>query len=258
MKFQQKYSIEQVRDIFHANNCKLLTETYQGVTQQLSYLCSCGELSVVSLCRFLKGNRCKKCGIEKSRQSRKIKQESIFALFSKEGYKVINKEYLGNYHPLECQCPKGHSIQMAYGNFKRGRRCKQCYVDSISGSGNVNYDPDREAVMERLKIRRLCKDMVRRTLKSIGTKKIKRCEELLGYTHLELKQHLISINEENASVDHIFPIKAFLDYGIEDVSVINALSNLRVISLKDNLSKNDTYDKKAFEQYLRTQYVFTE
>ena len=91
-------------------------------------------------------------------------------------------------------------------------------------------------------------------MKALGTEKIKRSEELLGYSHQQLKDHL-KCDCENWSVDHVFPIKAFLDYGIDDVSLINALDNLKAIELKDNLKKNAKYDKQQFEQYLNSKGI---
>jgi hypothetical protein len=55
--------------------------------------------------------------------------------------------------------------------------------------------------------------------------------------------------------DHIFPIKAFLDYGIVDIKIINCLENLRPLDAKENLCKNAKYDKVLFEQWLQSKGV---
>jgi hypothetical protein len=56
-------------------------------------------------------------------------------------------------------------------------------------------------------------------------------------------------------IDHIFPIKAFIDHGITDLSIINDLDNLRPLSKKENLSKNAKYDKDKFMKWLSTKIV---
>ena len=53
------------------------------------------------------------------------------------------------------------------------------------------------------------------------------------------------------SIDHIFSIKAFVDYGISDISLINCLENLQPISSYENISKNAKYNKQEFEVWLR-------
>ena len=51
-------------------------------------------------------------------------------------------------------------------------------------------------------------------------------------------------------LDHIFPIKAFIDNGIKDLKLINSLDNLQPISSVKNLSKGDRYDQLEFQKWL--------
>lgn len=74
-------------------------------------------------------------------------------------------------------------------------------------------------------------------------------EERLGYTQKEFIAHIEKQFEEGMSwdnrstfhIDHIKPINAFLKEGITDVAIINALSNLRPMWARDNLSKGAAY-----------------
>ena len=76
--------------------------------------------------------------------------------------------------------------------------------------------------------------------------KRKNAEDRLGYTHEQLKHHIESQFKEGMSwdnrsewhIDHIKPIKAFLDEGITDPTIINALSNLQPLWAHENLSKS--------------------
>lgn len=47
-------------------------------------------------------------------------------------------------------------------------------------------------------------------------------------------------------LDHMFPIKAFADYKISDIKLINALDNLQPLSEADNLIKADKYSAEEF------------
>ena len=57
-----RFTIDQVRDIFSAGGCTLLSETYTGCHQSLECVCSCGRTSKIMLMDFKAGKRCSICG----------------------------------------------------------------------------------------------------------------------------------------------------------------------------------------------------
>lgn len=74
-----------------------------------------------------------------------------------------------------------------------------------------------------------------------------RTSALLGYTHEDLIVHIARQFEKwmywdnygkKWCIDHIVPIKHFLSIGVNDPSVINALSNLRPLCIKENSKKS--------------------
>jgi hypothetical protein len=259
-KFKKKYTTEQVKDIFAESDCELLDE-YQDMLTPMNYKCACGSLSKIRLFSFLKGSRCKECGRKKMSQSRKLSFDVVKEKFEEVGYQVLSTEYIDNKTPINYICDRGHEGSNSYANFSKGRRCKQCWVEDNSGANHCNYNPDREQVKENDKFRRLCRSLVRRVLKAIDKDKLKKSKELLGYSHKDLRDHLYdhknleNMGDEKWVVDHIFPIKAFLDYGIEDISLINSLDNLQPLEEKENLVKNDKYSKEEFESYLENKGV---
>ena len=95
------------------------------------------------------------------------------------------------------------------------------------------------------------------TLKCLGKKKETRTQAMLGYTIEELRLSIeshpnwLKVKNEIWSIDHIFPIKAFCDFGITDIRLINSLDNLQPALLKDNISKSAKYDIKIFVEWLR-------
>jgi hypothetical protein len=56
-------------------------------------------------------------------------------------------------------------------------------------------------------------------------------------------------------VDHVFPLKAFVDYGILDVSLANCLENLQPLLGKENISKSAKYDRSCFENWLEVKGI---
>lgn len=75
------------------------------------------------------------------------------------------------------------------------------------------------------------------------------CESILGYSRADFLEHIESLwlegmswlNRSEWHIDHIRPISSFIRDGITDVATINALSNLRPLWAKDNLSKGSKY-----------------
>lgn len=72
---------------------------------------------------------------------------------------------------------------------------------------------------------------------------------IVGYNREDLKNHLSSLFLEGMSwsnygewhIDHIKPIKVFLEEGIFDPKIVNALSNLQPLWKKDNFKKGSKY-----------------
>jgi 5-methylcytosine-specific restriction endonuclease McrA len=94
-------------------------------------------------------------------------------------------------------------------------------------------------------------------LKATGGKKADRSAALLGYTPEQLQEHILnhpnmaSLQGKEWHVDHIFPIQAFLDHGIEDLRLINALDNLQPLEGSENISKGDGYDTEQFLKWMQ-------
>ncbi|HCX21883.1 MAG TPA: hypothetical protein DHN29_08205, partial [Cytophagales bacterium] len=89
----------------------------------------------------------------------------------------------------------------------------------------------------------------------------RKSEVVNGYTKKALINHIVThpnwkmVKNKVWQIDHIFPISAFLEYGIEDVKVINALENLQPLTKWENGSKCNKYSKADFEEWLRVKGV---
>jgi len=94
-----------------------------------------------------------------------------------------------------------------------------------------------------------------------GRVKNEKSAKLLGYDYKQLQEHITGhpnwekVKNKKWHVDHILPIKAFLDHGISDLKIINALGNLRPLGAKANLCKNAKYNKDDFQKYLERKGV---
>lgn len=175
----------------------------------------------------------------------------------KEKWLSLIGDYVACNITILCQCDRcGHRYEPVLKNIQAGTGCPECARNKRCGQGNWRYCQDRNLLTLRQKYRTKCKNMLRHCLSLMKTSKHDKTYTLLGYTPLQLKKHIEShLNYKNCvgkdwHVDHIFPIKAFLDKNITDVSVINSLDNLQPIIAGDNFSKSSKYDKPSFERWL--------
>jgi hypothetical protein len=94
-------------------------------------------------------------------------------------------------------------------------------------------------------------------LQALGLKKMNYSHQLLGYTAKDLQRYIEShpnwekVKDTNWHLDHIFPVKAFVEKGISDVKIINSLENLQPLTQRENNIKRDNYDIAEFEAWLK-------
>ena len=245
-----KYNIEYVRDFFAQNGYKLLTDHYKNSHQVLDYICPKGTTGKVKWYHFKDGGRCPCC-----RGNAKISHEEAKAYFDENGCKMIGV-FVSTLVPVEYICNCGRKSKIRWYQFKKGGRCRGCYPSRSSGPGNPRWNPDREKVLMTKKLASAAHTALKSTLQYLGKRKDFKTYEILGYSGEDLKQSIEnhpnwnSVKDKNWSLDHVFPIKAFIDYGIVDVRIINSLDNLQPMILKENQSKSKSYSKVDFEKWL--------
>jgi hypothetical protein len=88
-----------------------------------------------------------------------------------------------------------------------------------------------------------CRNIINNTIKRLGTKKEGKTVDLLGYSAMELKEHIESKFTEGMTwdnygewhIDHIIPVSSFTEN--DSISFINSLENLQPLWAIDNLKK---------------------
>ena len=250
----KKYDLEYVRRYFEERGCEVLSDQYIDVHTPVSYRCVCGNVWSTSLSNFKRGHRCRACKNEKISKSERLDVLYVRQFMSEHGC-VLLGEYVNAQTPFEYVCECGNIASITWLRFRRGQRCKNCKIRKLSGANNYRWNPDRDAVKQNTLNRRRYYSLLHAALNGIGKRKYAKSYQLLGYGPTELRRHLENHANrptvgDDYEVDHIFPLKAFIDYGIVDVDVINGLDNLRPIAPKDNKAKKDHYDPAEFEQWL--------
>lgn len=249
-----KLTHDNVSLYFKEQNCELLEE-YKGCQTPMLYRCSCGNTTKIRWDHFKSGIR---CGC--IRKETTITLEQAKQVFKDNGCELLATEYSSKKMPYKCKC--GRSSSCSYTTMRTQKiHCRECGKEKNRGSNSSNYIKDRESLKYRNKFKKRCYKMIEHTLNMTGKKKDGHTYDLLGYSPKMLQQHIesdpnwASIKNSKWHLDHIFPIKAFVDHGIHDIKIINSLDNLQPITQRENNIKKDKYDKDAFKAWLLTKGI---
>lgn len=257
----KKLTYEQVKKFFDQNGFILLEKEYISAKSKIKYICTCGKNTestwdVVSRTK----RKCKECAIKSISEKNRLNFDYVKNYFVEQGCELLETEYLGTDQPMKYRCKCGNISKIRFYHFKRGKRCQKCKNKMMSGPGNPNWNPDRESVKLNKYLRSRLMSMLWSSLtrtENSRVKKTTKSEDLLGYTWKDLKEHLfthpnwVNVKDGSWDIDHIFPIKAFVDYKILDPKIINSLDNLQPLTEFDNLRKGSNYNKEDFEKWLR-------
>lgn len=146
-------------------------------------------------------------------------------------------------------------------NERNAQRIKQPKICPICDKTFVPRQTSKQKYCKRschANFRKRMDKALRRCLEATKQSKLYTSESILGYTAKDLLEHLQShpnwkaVQNKSWHLDHIFPVKAFIDYGILDIALICCLDNLQPLLARPNILKADKYNKKEFEAWLAT------
>jgi hypothetical protein len=256
--FKRKYTIEQAREMFSEKNLTLIESKYVGANVRMRYICNvCQIRGWKRLNTVVDCHGCKTCAERIKAAAGRIGIDKARDLFQAIGLELLEEEYKSNSTPMKCRCTAcGDETPKQLKTVKNGGICRKCAILKRTGPGHHRWIADREEAKLRQKIIEKCHDSKKHCLMYIDRKAPDTISEELGYSPPQLKQHLESFPEWPQLIrgewhlDHVYPIIAFIEYGITDVRIINALDNLQPLDARSNLSKAGSYDREMFEAYL--------
>lgn len=247
---RHRHTIDFVRRIFQEKGVELLEKEY--VNNATKMLCKCCVGHIFKI-RFNQFRGCPKCNLCKRPQSTlKYSSEDVRDMFKKYGCELLSS-YINVNSNLKYRCACGHFSTTFLYAFRKNKRCNKC---AKKGANNPSWIKDRQEANSRKMFRTKCHCLVRHSLQATGRKKILKTPKILGYSSEELRKHVVNhpnwekIKNKCWHIDHIFPIKAFLDHGIEDLKIINCLENLQPISGHDNFCKSAKYNEMEFLKWI--------
>lgn len=126
----EKYTQEQVKKYFEENGCKLISE-YTGANDELTYMCSCGNISKNNFWNFRKGQRCEQCGLKKLNEQFKHDIEYVRKVFLNNNCIPLFNSYDNVHDLLDYECECGNKAKIRFSDFQDGERCNNCRVERI-------------------------------------------------------------------------------------------------------------------------------
>lgn len=187
---------------------------------------------------------------EKFREQRKqyIKDNYSKVKQSKKDYynrnrsKILakNNEYrLANLDKIKAKQQEYHTANNEYRNLAN-KLYRNNNSEVINNRIRYRYNND---INFRLKC--ICRQLIRRAYLSIGTKKESATEKLLGYSPIELKEHLeaqfkLGMSWDNYGewhIDHIIPISRAIN--LEEGLELSKLENLQPLWADENILKSN-------------------
>lgn len=267
------YTYKYVENYFTEHGCKLLEEKYIGTKIPMKYKCKCGNLSNICFNSFKNGHRCIDCGKQKIREKKQFSYEEVKIEFEKRGCVLIEKEYINCDTSMKYICSCGEESIITLYKMKKGQNCQKCSIVKRSGKNHHNWINDRDLATRKKKWQRKNNILINHIHRDFKIKKRQKSYKLLGYTPQEFGEYIenhpnyqytidkISKTGDILSIDHIFPVKAFVDYNLdkeEYICIVNALDNLRPIPLQENRHKHDQYNEIQFKTWLKTKGIIVD
>jgi len=252
----RKLTLQFAQNLWQENGCVLLATKYKDSDTPMPYICKCGNKSKIALNNFKQGHRCSGCrgGVRHS-------YEYVYQYFKDRNCTLLSTSYVNARTTLDYICECGIQTKTIFDRFQKGCRCKICGLKKVIGKNNCNWNPDREEIKVISKIRKKSKNALETTLRYLSIKKKGRARVLLGFSNQDLIKRIqnhpnwLRVKNQNWHLDHIYPIKAFIDYGITDIKLINCLDNLQPLLAKENMKKHDKYNKQEFEAWLTSKNI---
>ena len=138
----EKYKIKYIKKYFKKHGCELLEEEYKNTHTPMLYICNCGNMSKISFSSFKKGSRCSICANEIRRKKRAFTFKYVKQYFKEHGCELLEKKYKNAQTPMLYICNCGNNSKIRLRDFQRGRRCKKCGIEKLTGKNNPCYNPN--------------------------------------------------------------------------------------------------------------------
>lgn len=134
-----KYTIDDVREIFHRKGYTLLENEYKNNRTEMRFICPNHpeKESKITLSSLLNGRKCRECS-----PSKKLTIDDATKDFDQMGFILLEKKYLGASAKMKCVC-KNHKNIIQYKKYSHIRNtkagCKYCAADKKANNTRLKF-----------------------------------------------------------------------------------------------------------------------
>jgi len=148
----KKKTYEDVKELIESGGDILLSKTYKNCISKLDIECGgCGNRYPTTYSRYRKGNRCRKCAIQKNTIRQSYSQEFVSTYIVKYGDKLLDK-YVNGSTKIKIKCGSCNKVfKMCFSSYKNiGCRCLcksmskgERAVDHYLTNNNITYETQK-------------------------------------------------------------------------------------------------------------------
>jgi hypothetical protein len=143
------FQLEDVINYFEEHGCKLRTTEFINMTQDLEYICACGENNIKTFAQFRVCRNCNEC-----RENNRHNIEDVKKLFEDNGCTLLETKYVSNNTKMKYICVCGKESEIVYTNFRRGQRCSDCgqkkKQETLQKHYGVSYPTQSAIIQEKI------------------------------------------------------------------------------------------------------------
>lgn len=128
------YNLENVKSIFRESECILLATEYIDNSQEVEYICSCGNKEKNTIQNYINSSirKCKACVYKITGGKRSLNIDHVRQFFQQNNCVLLSTEYINNTKSLDYICSCGNKDKVTFNSFQMGVRCHGCMGKRIS------------------------------------------------------------------------------------------------------------------------------
>ncbi len=136
-----KWDIEKVKQYFEDRDCELYETEYVNNRIKMRYRCNCGnEECKICFGDFQQGRRCKKCGIKRRADKRRLIFKEVKQYLEDHNCELYETEYKGVNILMRYRCNCGNKkCKITFHNFKAGHRCRECSNERLRKERQLSF-----------------------------------------------------------------------------------------------------------------------
>lgn len=139
-----KLTYEEVKLMFEAEGCTLLSTEYKNGRSKLEFICHCGRKSVQAFKVFRKSKQCKQCGYESGGKKHKYNLDEIREYLKYNNCTLLSTEYINCKQKIEYICSCGNMASRTFDKIinrsQKGVGCKECQKQKLSKQKLLSYE----------------------------------------------------------------------------------------------------------------------